>query len=68
MRGHIGNFCPKPITVFDDAGMVCWTMRAPVEETIIVSCCMKEQTYEYRRNRGTLPGREVPAGAELLTL
>ena len=35
--------------------MVYWTMGAPIEETIIINRCKKEQTYEYRLLNGTIP-------------
>jgi hypothetical protein len=31
-------------------------MGEPIDETIIVNRCGKEQTYEYRLAQGTLPG------------
>jgi len=61
-HGYEGKFYAKPITYFDDDGRVYWTMGAPVEETIIVNRCTKEQTFEYRLKHGSLPGREVPSG------
>ena len=70
-NGYEGRFFRKPITYFDEDGMVYWTMGAPIEETTIVNRCKKEQTYEYRLNHGTLPEstnasaeHDVPAGAE----
>ncbi len=54
-HGYEGKFYTKPITYFDEDGMVYWTMGAPVEETIIVNRCTKEQTYAYRLEHGTLP-------------
>lgn len=53
--GYEGQFYSKPITYFDEDGMVYWTMGAPIEETTIVNRCTKEQTYEYRLEHGTLP-------------
>lgn len=53
--GYEGRFYRKPITYFDEDGMVYWTMGAPIDETIIVNRCKKEQTYEYRLQHGTLP-------------
>ncbi len=53
--GYEGNFYRKRITYYDEDGMVYWTMGAPIEETIIVNRCKKEQTYEYRLKHGTLP-------------
>jgi hypothetical protein len=35
--------------------MVYWTMGAPLKETIIINRCRKEQSYEYRLLKGTLP-------------
>jgi hypothetical protein len=39
----------------DDGGLVYWTMGAPLEETIIINRCRKENSYEYRLLKGTLP-------------
>jgi len=54
-NGYIGRFYQKSITYFDEEGMVYWTMGAPIEETIIINRCNKEQTYEYRLLNGTIP-------------
>ena len=54
-HGYEGRFYHKPITYFDEDGLVYWTMGAPVEETIIVNRCTVEQTYAYRLEHGTLP-------------
>jgi hypothetical protein len=54
-NGYLGKFYRKDITYFDEAGMVYWTMGAPVEETIIINRCKKENTYECRLQNGTLP-------------
>lgn len=54
-NGYEGRFYRKPITYFDEDGMVYWTMGAPIEETTIVNRCTKEQTYEYRLKSDTLP-------------
>ena len=35
--------------------MVYWTMGAPLDETTIINRCRKEDTYEERLKRGTLP-------------
>ncbi len=53
--GYEGRFYQKPITFFDENGMVYWTMGEPLTQTIIVNRCTKEQTYEYRLKQGTLP-------------
>jgi hypothetical protein len=54
-HGYEGKFYKKPITYFDEDGLVYWTMGSPVEETVIINRCRKEQTYEYRLKEGTLP-------------
>lgn len=38
------------------ASLTYWTMGAPVEETIIINRCRKEETYEVRLAEGMLPG------------
>jgi len=53
--GYEGRFYQKRITYFDEDGLVYWTMGAPIDETIIINRCTKEQTYEYRLRQGTLP-------------
>lgn len=55
-NGYEGRFYRKSITYFDEGEMVYWTMGAPIEETIIINRCKKEQSYEYRLLNGTLPG------------
>jgi hypothetical protein len=40
---------------FEEAGLVYWTMGAPVEETTIINRCRREDTYEQREAAGTLP-------------
>ena len=32
-----------------------WTMGAPLEETVIINRCRKEDTFESRSKNGTLP-------------
>jgi hypothetical protein len=54
-HGYEGRFYRKPITYFDEDGMVYWTMGAPIEETTIVNRCTKEKSFEYRLKHGTLP-------------
>ena len=54
-HGYDSYFYRKRITYFDEDGMTYWTMGAPIEETIIVNRCRKEQTYDYRKEHGTLP-------------
>jgi len=54
-QGYEGRFYRKRITYYDEDGLVYWTMGAPVDETVIVNRCKKEETYEYRLRAGTLP-------------
>jgi len=59
-NGYEGKFYRKSITYYDDdddddGGLVYWTMGAPLEETIIINRCRKENSYEYRLLKGTLP-------------
>ncbi|MFH1021768.1 MAG: hypothetical protein V1809_00090 [Planctomycetota bacterium] len=60
--GYEGKFYRKAITYFDEDGMVYWTMGAPIEETIIVNRCKKENSYECRLRKGTLPDSKVESG------
>jgi hypothetical protein len=55
VHGYEGRFYQKTITYYDDAGTVYWTMGAPVDETTIINRCRKEDSYEERLRRGTLP-------------
>ena len=54
-RGYEGTFYSRKITYYDEDGLTYWTMGAPVEETIIINRCRKENTYEVRRDEGRLP-------------
>ena len=60
-NGYEGKFYQKPITYFDEAGMVYWTMGEPIEETDIINRCKKEDSYEARLKNGTLPEQERPS-------
>ena len=53
--GYEGRFYEKAITYYEEAGLVYWTMGAPLPETIIVNRCRSEDTYERRLAGGTLP-------------
>lgn len=59
-NGYEGKFYTRSMTYFDDRGLMYWTMGAPIEETIIVNRCSKENSYEERLKNGTLPGRKDP--------
>ena len=54
-NGYQGHFYKQEITYYDEDGLVYWTMGAPVQETIIINRCRKEQTYEYRLAHNDLP-------------
>ena len=54
-HGVEGRFYEMAITYYEEAGLVYWTMGAPLHETIIVNRCRSEDTYEHRLERGTLP-------------
>lgn len=63
-HGYQGSFYKKPITYFDHDGMVYWTMGGPVEETGIINRCLKEQSYEYKRDHGRLPEQQEQENPE----
>jgi len=54
-HGYEDHFYEKLITYFEHEGMVYWTMGSPIEKTIIINRCQKEQTYRERLEKGTLP-------------
>lgn len=56
-NGYLGRFYDRPITYYEEDGLVYWTMGAPVHETTIINRCRKEDSFEYRLQNGTLPKR-----------
>ena len=54
-HGFEGRFCARAIIYHEEAGLVYWTMGAPLHKTTIGNRCGSEDTYERRRSRGTLP-------------
>ena len=58
-HGYEGRFYQRAIIYYEEAGLVYWTMGAPLDETIIINRCRKEDTYEERLRRGTLPESRV---------
>ena len=54
-HGYEGHFYQKIIVYYEEAGLVYWTMGAPLDETTIVNRCRTEDTYERRLAEGTLP-------------
>ena len=57
-NGYEGRFYQRTITYYEEAGLVYWTMGEPLEETVIINRCRKEDTFESRSKNGTLPRRE----------
>jgi len=53
--GYEGCFYRKAITYYEESGALYWTMGAPLDETTIINRCRKEDSYEERLRRGTLP-------------
>jgi hypothetical protein len=54
-HGREGRFYARVLTYYEEAGLVYWTMGAPLAETTIVNRCRSEATYENRLAAGTLP-------------
>jgi hypothetical protein len=53
--GYEGPFYKQKYIYFEEDGYVYWTMGEPIEETTIINRCTKENTYEYRLKKRTLP-------------
>ena len=53
--GREGRFFKRVLVYYEEAGLVYWTMGAPVDETTIVNRCRSEDTYESRLASGKLP-------------
>jgi hypothetical protein len=58
-QGYESRFYGKTFTYYDHGGMVYWTMGEPLGETTSIYRCRKEDSYEFRRLKGTLPESEV---------
>ena len=54
-QGYEAKFYQTNFTYYDYDGMVYWTMGEPLGETMIINRCRKEDSYESRRLKGTLP-------------
>jgi hypothetical protein len=52
--GYEGKFYSKTMTYYDEDDRVYWTMGAPLDETIIVNRCKKEDSYESRLRNGLM--------------
>lgn len=46
--GYEGRFYYKEIRYYEEAGIVYWTIGAPLEETVIINRCRKEDSVEVR--------------------
>jgi hypothetical protein len=60
-HGREGRFYKRLLVYYEEAGMVYWTMGAPLHETTIVNRCDRTQTYEARLAAGTLPHQQRAA-------
>ena len=47
-NGYESHFYQKKITYYEEGGLVYWTMGAPVEETVIINRCRKEDSFDAR--------------------
>lgn len=56
--GYEGKFYKKPITYFDEDGLVYWTMGEPVDVTTVINRCRKDQSYEFKLLNGLLQTSE----------
>lgn len=53
--GYEGYYYDKTIMYFEEDGLIYWTMGYPIDETTIINRSSKENSYEERQKRGTLP-------------
>jgi len=58
-HGYIAKFYKNDITYFDDSDMMYWTMGAPIQDTIIINRCKKDQAYEHRLANNDLPAKKI---------
>ncbi len=57
-QGYESKFYQKIFTYYDHGGMVYWTMGEPLAETTIINRCRKEDAYQSRLLKGTLPEKK----------
>ena len=55
MHGYDGRFYQQKNIYFDDDKYSYWTMGDIIEKTEVINRCLKEDTYEKRLAKGTLP-------------
>jgi hypothetical protein len=61
-NGYKGWFYRKPITYFDEGGLVYWTMGSPIPETTIINRTRKELSYEYKiKNKPLTQESAIPS-------
>jgi len=58
-NGCEGKFYLTSITCYDDGELVYWTTEKPLDDTIIINRYKKDNSYEYRRLKGTLPESKI---------
>ena len=58
-NGYEGHFYQMKITYYDEDGLVYWTMGSPLDDTIIINRCRKEDSFEVRSANGTLPSKTI---------
>jgi hypothetical protein len=61
-NGYEGRFYEREIRYYEEEELVYWTIGAPVEQTVIINRCRKEQSLEART-----ASRHVPVSARLIT-
>jgi hypothetical protein len=54
-NGLEGRFYQRKITYYEEGGLVYWTMGSPLDQTIIINRCRKEDSFESRSKSGRLP-------------
>ena len=54
-HGREGRFYERVLVYYEEAGIVYWTMGAPLQDATIINRCRSEDTYERRLEAGTLP-------------
>jgi len=54
-NGYDGRYFKQTNKYFDDDKYSYWTMGEPIERTEVINRCLKEDTYERRLAKGTLP-------------
>lgn len=53
-NGYVGRFYQKEIWYYEEAGLLYWTIGTPLEETIIINRCRKEDSFEVRPAKDTV--------------